>query len=83
MQLTHVSALLSSLHLLALALGLPSVVVRGLRGPLDAAGLGGLFVAGTAWDLAALLWLATGLLPAFGGLEKGSQFYLVQDQIGW
>ena len=78
MQLIHVSALLSSLHLLALALGLPGVVLRGraLRGPLDPAGLGRLFAADTAWGLAALLWIATGLLRAFGGLEKGSQFYL-------
>ena len=28
------------------------------------------------WGIAAALWLVTGLLRAFGGLEKGSQFYL-------
>ena len=78
MELIHVSAPVSALHLLALALGLPGVVLRGraLRGPLDPAGLGRLFAADTAWGLAALLWIATGLLRAFGGLEKGSQFYL-------
>jgi putative membrane protein len=72
------AAIFSSLHLLALAIGLPSVFLRGraLRGPLDAAGLGQLFAADTVWGLAALLWIGTGLMRAFGGLEKGSQFYL-------
>ena len=28
------------------------------------------------WGVAAALWLATGLLRAFAGLEKGSAFYL-------
>ncbi len=78
MQLIHVSAALSALHLLALALGLPSVFLRGraLRGKLDAAGLGRLFAADTAWGIAAFLWIGSGLLRAFGGLEKGSAFYL-------
>jgi putative membrane protein len=72
------SAVMSALHLLALALGLPSVFLRGraLRGKLDAAGLRRLFAADTVWGIAAGLWVATGLLRAFGGLEKGSQFYL-------
>jgi putative membrane protein len=73
-----ISAIVSSLHLLALALGLPSVFLRGraLRGNLDDAGLSRLFAADTVWGVAAGLWIATGLLRAFGGLEKGSQFYL-------
>jgi putative membrane protein len=72
------SAIVSALHVLALALGLPAVYLRGraLRKPLDADGLRRLFAADNVWGLAALLWLATGLLRAFGGLEKGSQFYL-------
>jgi putative membrane protein len=73
-----VSAIVSALHVLALALGLPSVFLRGraLRGPLDDQGLRRLFAADTVWGVAALLWISTGLLRAFGGLEKGSQFYL-------
>lgn len=73
-----ISAVVSALHLLALALGLPAVLLRGraLKAPLDAAGLRRLFAADTAWGLAALLWIVTGLLRAFGGLEKGTQFYL-------
>ena len=71
------AAIVSSLHVLALALGLPAVFLRGraLRGPLDDVGLRRLFVADTIWGVAAALWLATGLLRAFAGLEKGSAFY--------
>lgn len=73
-----VSAIVSALHLLALAIGLPGVVLRGraLKGRLDAEGLRRLFAADTAWGIAAALWLVTGLLRAFGGLEKGTAFYL-------
>ena len=73
-----ISAVFSSLHLLALALGLPAVFLRGraLRGPLDSPGLRRLFAADTVWGVAAGLWVLTGLARAFGGLEKGSEFYL-------
>jgi putative membrane protein len=72
------AAIVSSLHLLALALGVPAVFLRGraLRGPLDEAGLRRLFAADTVWGIAAALWLSTGLLRVFAGLEKGSAFYL-------
>jgi putative membrane protein len=72
------SALVASLHFLAIGLGLGGVFMRGiyLRQPLDAAGLRRLFAADSAWGVAALLWLATGAARAFGGLEKGTQFYL-------
>jgi putative membrane protein len=78
MQLVTASAIVSALHLLALAIGLPAIFLRAraLAGPLDKPGLGRLFAADTAWGIAALLWIGTGLLRAFGGLEKGSQFYL-------
>ena len=72
------AAIVSSLHVFALALGLAAVFFRGraLRGPLDQAGLLRLFAADNVWGLAAALWLVTGLARAFGGLEKGSAFYL-------
>ncbi|HYB69968.1 MAG TPA: DUF2214 family protein [Candidatus Bathyarchaeia archaeon] len=72
------SAIVSSLHLLALAVGLPAVFLRGraLRGVLDPPGLRRLFVADNVWGVAAVVWIVTGLLRAFGGLEKGSEFYL-------
>src|SRR4051812_28619717 len=72
------SAIMSSLHVLALAIGLPAVWLRGraLRGRIDNAALQRLFAADTVWGIAAALWLLTGILRAFGGLEKGSAFYL-------
>ena len=73
-----VSAIVAALHYLALALGLPSVFLRGraLKDPLDHVSLRRLFAADNVWGVAAGLWLATGLLRAFSGLEKGSAFYL-------
>jgi len=73
-----ISALVSSLHLLALAIGLPAVFLRGraLKGPLDSEGLRRLLAADNVWGLAAVLWIVTGLLRAFAGLEKGTEFYL-------
>jgi putative membrane protein len=75
------SAIVSALHLLALALGLPSVFFRGraLKGPLDGDGLRRLFATDSMWGAAAVLWLSTGLFRAFAGLEKGSQFYLASS----
>ena len=72
------SAIVAALHYLALALGLPGVFLRGraLKGPLDRDGLRRLFAADTVWGVAAGLWLITGLLRAFGGLEKGTAFYM-------
>ena len=78
------SAIVSALHVLALALGLSSVYLRGraLKGRLDREGLPRLFAADNVWGIAAALWIVTGLLRAFGGLEKGSQFYL-QSPLFW
>ena len=72
------SAIVAALHYLALAIGLPAVFLRGraLKGTLDDAGLRRLFAADSAWGVAAALWVATGLLRAFAGLEKGSAYYL-------
>ena len=72
------SAIISALHILALTIGLPSVYFRGhaLKGPLEPEGLRRLFLADSLWGVAAFLWISTGLLRAFGGLEKGSAFYL-------
>jgi putative membrane protein len=69
-----VSALLSAIHVLTLALGLGAVFMRGraLRGPLDDAGWRRLLAADTAWGVAALLWITSGLARVFwGGKEPG------------
>jgi putative membrane protein len=73
-----IAAILSSLHLLALTLGLPAVYVRGraLKSPLDGAGFKRLFAADNAWGIAAILFVTTGPLRAFAGFEKGPRFYL-------
>ena len=66
------SAVLSALHVLALGLGLPGVFLRGrgLRAMRTEPGaVSGVLVADGVWGLAALLWLATGLLRAFGGFD--------------
>ena len=68
------AAVLSALHLLALGIGLPGIVLRARA--LSRGDLAGALAADNAWGIAALLWLATGLLRAFGGFEKGTAFYL-------
>ena len=76
-----IAAIVAALHFLALGIGLSSIYLRGraLKGRLNAEGLRRLFVADTVWGVAAALWLATGLLRAFGGLEKGTAFYLASS----
>ncbi len=70
--------LLAAFHLLALGIGLGSVFIRGrtLLGTLDTSGLRRVFQADTFWGVAALLWISTGLLRAFGGFEKGTIYYM-------
>lgn len=68
------SALLSALHVFALAFGLPGLFLRGRA--LRAGDVPRVLAADSAWGVAALLWLVTGLVRAFGGFEKGTQFYL-------
>lgn len=76
------AAALSACHVLALALGLGAVFARGRRlrdlrrAPEDGVALRRLLQADSAWGLAALLWLATGLARAFGRVEKTPDFYL-------
>jgi len=75
-------ASLSALHVLALAIGFGAVFARGRRlrdlrrAPDDTRALARLFQADNLWGLAALLWIATGLLRVFGRLEKTPDFYL-------
>lgn len=68
----------AALHLLALGIGLLAVWMRGraLRETLDPATLRRAFFFDNLWGVAAALWLVTGLWRAFGGLEKGSSYYL-------
>jgi putative membrane protein len=72
------SAVVSALHVLSIALGIASIFARGraLKGPLADTGLRRLFAADTVWGVAGALLLATGLLRAFAGLEKGTAWYM-------
>src|SRR6185503_3586943 len=67
-----ISALLSAIHVLTLALGLGAVFARGraLAHPLDDAGWQRLLVADNLWGVSAGLWIASGLGRVFfGGKE--------------
>ena len=70
--------LFAALHLLALGIGLGAIWGRrlALLGTLDEKGLKRLFHADNWWAVAAVLWIGTGLVRAFSGLEKGSFYYL-------
>lgn len=72
---------LAAIHLLAFALGFWAVLTRGtalrrLAGGVDA--VRGVLVADNLWGLSALVLLATGGMRAFGGYEKGTDYYLHQ-----
>ncbi|WP_458130610.1 DUF2214 family protein [Pseudomonas sp. R3-41] len=72
---------LAAIHLLAFALGFWAVLTRGtalrrLAGGVDA--VRGVLVADNAWGLSALVLLVTGGMRAFGGFEKGTDYYLHQ-----
>jgi uncharacterized membrane protein len=71
-----VSALLSAIHVLTLALGLGAVFARGqaLAGTLDAAGWRRLLRADSVWGIAAGLWIGSGLARVFFGGKEAS-FY--------
>jgi putative membrane protein len=66
------------LHLLGLGIGLGAVWARAraFGGPLDTAGLRRVVQADAWWGVAALIWIATGLVRVIGGLEKGTDYYL-------
>ena len=72
------SYILATLHILTFGIGFYGVWSRAnaLKKLKDVSGLDDVFKADNLWGLAALLWIATGLWRAFGGLEKGSGYYL-------
>jgi putative membrane protein len=70
--------LVATLHLLVLPLGLGAIWTRAraLSAVTGGGSLGRVFLADTLWGVAALLWISSGLWRAFGGLEKGTAYYL-------
>jgi putative membrane protein len=71
-----ISALLSAVHVLTVAVGLGALFIRGraLARPLDAANWSALLAADNAWGVAAGMWLASGLARVFFG-GKAPAFY--------
>lgn len=72
------SWLIASLQVLALGLGVWGIWTRARalgRLPQPAA-LREVFYADNFWGIAAIIWISTGLMRAFGTGDKGSAFYL-------
>ena len=74
--LVIISALLSAIHVLTLAVGLAALFIRGraLARPLDDASWPTLLAADNAWGIAAGMWLASGFGRVFFG-GKDPAFY--------
>jgi putative membrane protein len=70
--------LVAAVHLLALVIGSGAICVRAwsLRTTLTEDRLRTVFLADGLWGLAAFLWIGTGIWRAFGGLEKGTAYYM-------
>ncbi|MGS0546686.1 DUF2214 family protein [Pseudomonas sp. Y5-11] len=72
---------LAAIHLLAFALGFWAVLARGTAFSRLATGVGEakrVLLADNLWGIAALVLLVTGGIRAFGGFEKGTDYYLHQ-----
>ena len=72
---------LAAIHLLAFALGFWAVLTRGTALRRLTAGVGearSVLVADTLWGISAVVLLITGGIRAFGGYEKGTDYYLHQ-----
>ena len=72
---------LAAIHLLAFALGFWAVLTRGAALRTLAAGAGDIrrvLLADNFWGTSALILLVTGAMRAFGGYEKGTDYYLHQ-----
>jgi putative membrane protein len=73
--------LLAWSHLIALGIGLAAVWIRGssLWSLADDRALPRAFAADTAWGVAAVLWIATGLWRLVAGTEKATNYYMHND----
>ncbi|MFJ3367371.1 DUF2214 family protein [Pseudomonas sp. NPDC086251] len=72
---------LAAVHLLAFALGFWAVLTRGTAFRRLAAGVGdarSVLIADNLWGISAVVLLVTGGMRAFGGYEKGTDYYLHQ-----
>jgi putative membrane protein len=72
---------LAAIHLLAFALGFWAVLTRGTAFSRLAAGTGEVrrvLMADNLWGISAVILLVSGGMRAFGGYEKGTDYYLHQ-----
>ncbi|QAY85323.1 DUF2214 family protein [Pseudomonas arsenicoxydans] len=72
---------LAAIHLLAFAIGFWAVLTRGTAFRRLAAGAGearSVLMADNLWGIAAVVLLISGGMRAFGGYEKGTDYYLHQ-----
>jgi len=72
---------LAAIHLLAFGLGFWAVLSRGAAFRRLSAGLGearSVLSADNLWGICAVILLVTGGIRAFGGYEKGTDYYLQQ-----
>jgi putative membrane protein len=72
---------LAAVHLLAFALGFWAVLTRGTALRRLVAGVGearSVLIADNLWGISALILLISGGMRAFGGYEKGTDYYLHQ-----
>jgi putative membrane protein len=78
------SLVLAAVHLLSLALGVALLVLRGksLQQAKSEQDLGRVFLWDNLYGLLALFWIGSGLLRAFGGFEKGTEYYL-SNHVFW
>jgi putative membrane protein len=69
---------IATAHILTFGLGFYSCWARALALTRlkDESGIKDVLTADNLWGIAAALWLVTGLWRVFGGLEKGSGYYL-------
>lgn len=73
--------ILAAVHLLVVVLGFWAVLVRGTNFRRLATGVGevrSVLIADNIWGISALVLLVTGGMRAFGGFEKGADYYLQQ-----
>lgn len=73
--------ILAAVHLLVVVLGFWAVLVRGTNFRRLATGAGevrSVLIADNIWGISALVLLVTGGMRAFGGFEKGADYYLQQ-----
>ncbi len=70
--------LMAVVHFVALGIGLGAIWMRhrALVSIREPGALKRALAADNLWALAALLWIGSGLMRAFGGLEKGTPYYL-------